>query len=70
MYYTKGQSKKQLTDVSYSDYNDYMGNSRGSAEMYILIAIIIIGAFFLVGGVTGGFKSSEYPEESKIYNTK
>ncbi|MBP7832947.1 MAG: hypothetical protein KA035_04220 [Candidatus Levybacteria bacterium] len=47
-----------------------MWNSRGSAEMYILLAIIIIGAFFLAGGITGGFKNSEYPEEAAIYNTK
>ena len=47
-----------------------MKGSSGSAEMYILIAIIIIGAFFLVGGITGGFKNSEYPEEAAIYNTK
>jgi len=56
-----------LTGSHKSDYNEYMLNSRGSAEMYILIAIIILGAFFLVGGFTGGFKNTQYPEETAIY---
>lgn len=56
-----------MTQCSITLYNDYMG-SRGNAEMYILLAIIIIGAFFLVGGFTGGFKNTEYPEETAIYN--
>lgn len=45
-----------------------MSGNRGNAEMYILLAIIIIGAFFLVGGFSGGFRNTPYPEESKIYN--
>lgn len=44
-----------------------MGN-RGSAEIYILLAVIILGAFFFVGGFTGGFKNTEYPQEAAIYN--
>lgn len=45
-----------------------MRGHRGDAEMYILLAIIIIGAFFLVGGFTGGFKNTPYPQEEAIYN--
>lgn len=46
-----------------------MKGHKGDAEMYILIAIIIIGAFFLVGGFSGGFKNTQYPQEAEIYNT-
>lgn len=38
--------------------------NRGAAEIYLLLAIIVIGAFFLVGGFRGGFKDS--PQSTAI----